>query len=195
MSHGITLNFVSLAALAAALPYLSQTPGLAAGDYPAQSGNVGNQNAASNAASAATASAAPVAAPAQKVETFAQQPQQPSISFDQVKAALMAYNARDNAAFGAAMQKFGFNSFDAIQAAPGSWVQLMQYIGADTPATPAPTLTIEKVSKTLQTWAQINGAVFQQAMIDAGLTSMADVEANPGKWAELIAAAAAAGVS
>jgi hypothetical protein len=196
--HGITLNFVSLAALAAALPYLSNTPGLVAGEYPAQSGNVnagtGTSSPATTAHTAPTAAVAPAVAPETKVVDFAPPPQsQPSYTFDQVKVALMAYHAKDANAFGAAMQKFGFTGMDAIAAAPGSWTQLMQYIGADTPATEQP--TFEKVASVLQMWAKVNGAAFQQAMMASGLTSLDAVKATPAKWAELLAAAKANGVS
>lgn len=194
MSHGITLNFVSLAALAAALPYLSNTPGLV--DGAAGNGNAGaaTSSPATTAHTASTVAAAPVVAPEPKVDPFASSTvSQPTYTFDQVKAALTAYNQKDGAAFGAAMQKFGFTSFDAIAAAPGKWAELMSYIGADTPAVEQP--TFETVSQKLQLWAKINGAAFQAAMVAAGLTSLDAVKANPGKWAELLAAAKANGVS
>lgn len=188
--HGITLNFVSLAALAAALPHLSNTPGLVAdsiqGIVP---GNA--SSAAANASTALTASGAAGGAQETKVEVSA--PPAPTYTFDQVKAALATYNQRDAAAFGAAMQKFGFNSFDAIQAAPGSWAQLMQYIGADTPAVEQP--TFEKVESVLKLWATANGAAFAAFMQGNGLTDLNAVKAAPGKWAELLAAAKANGVS
>lgn len=192
--HGITLNFVSLAALAAALPHLMQTPGLISesvqGIVP---GNAANATTASPAATSQPAATATNASESSPLNFAALQPSAPSYTFDQVKAALTAYNAKDGAAFAAAMQKFGFTSFDAIAAVPGSWVQLMQYIGADTPTAEAPTFA--KVKSVLELWAKTNGASFQQAMVAAGLTSLPAVEAAPGKWAELLAAAKAAGVS
>lgn len=194
----ITLSFVSFAALVAALPYLEKTPGLVTGSTlpgAATTGNVVTPPAAT-APTAPTVAAAPVAAPETTALNFgAPQSSQPSPAYtlDQVKTALMNYNAKYGAAFAAAMQKFGFTSFDDIAAAPGSWVQLMQYIGADTSAVEQP--TFEKVAAVLQTWAKINGAAFQQAMAASGLTSLEAVKAAPGKWAELLAAAKAAGVS
>jgi len=193
MSHGITLNFVSLAALAAALPYLSNTPGLVDGSVGNGNAGAATSSSATTAHTAPTAAAAPAAAQETKVDPFASSTaSQPTYTFDQVKAALMAYNQKDGAAFGAAMQKFGFNSFDAIAAAPGSWAQLMSYIGADAQAEQP---TFDVVSQKLQLWAKANGAAFQAAMVAAGLTSLDAVKAAPGKWAELLAAAKANGVS
>ena len=194
--QSITLNFVSLAALAAAIPYLSNTPGLVAGDYPAQSGNVGAGAATSSLATTVhtgpTAAAGPAVAQEQKVEPSATpQSNVPSYTFDQVKAALMAYHAKDANAFGAAMQKFGFTGFDAIAAAPGAWAQLMDYIGAGAVEQP----TFEKVANVLQMWAKVNGAAFAQAMQANGFTDLNAVKAAPGKWSDLLAAAKANGVS
>lgn len=195
----ITLSFVSFAALGAALPYLEKTPGLVTGSTlpgAATSGNVVNQP-APTAHTAPTVSAAPVAAPVSSpAPSVTPQSSAPSLTFDQVKAALAAYNAKDANAFGAAMQKFGFTSLEAIQAAPGSWPQLMEYIGAAPAAvTAAPQPTFEKVASVLQTWAQINAAQFGATMQQFGFVDLNAVKAAPAKWAELLAAAAAIGIS
>ncbi len=194
MSHGITLHFVSLAALAAAIPHLAQTPGLDLGVAP---GN--GTPAVTPAATASTVSVAPtpVAAPAPSPINFGALAA-PTFTFEQVTQALMAYHAKDLGAFGAAMQKFGFASMDAVKAAPDKWNDLLTYIGAIQPVAAAPAVeapTLEKVGRVLQLWSQTNAAAFQAMMVQNGLTSMADVQANPAKWPTLMAAAAAIGIS
>lgn len=200
--HSIIINFASLTALAAAIPHLSATPGMLTGQgsFPVADqipGNVAGPG-ATTAPTVPTVSAAltPVAAPAASQMNFGgASPVAPTFTFDQVGAALQAYHAKDVAAFGAAMQKFGFASMTDVQANPAKWGELMVYIGAVQPAAPAVALTLEKVASVLQTWSQVNAASFQAAMVANGLASMPDVQANPAKWPALMAAANAVGIS
>lgn len=191
----ITLSFASFAALAAAISYLEKTPGLVIG--AAASGNVVSQPALT-APTAPTAAAAPAGAPVQSQPAFAASAA-PTITFETVRDALMAYNAKDANAFNAAMQKFGFTSFEAIQAAPDKWHDVMTYIGAVPGAAPAAFAaagapTFDQVKRVLETWAKVSGAQFAQAMQGNGLTSIEAVQARQDLWVGILAAAASVGI-
>lgn len=180
----IVLNFASLAALAAAIPYLEKTPGLVAS--LGNGGSRADSDANTSRIVAVVEQPAPAAQDA-KADSFDLGSTSPSYTFEDVSKALAAYQKADKAAFGSAMSKFGFKSPKDIEAAPEKWDELMSYIGGDANEA-APTYTAEFVEAELKKFAQKDQKTFGSVMGKFGFRSMKDVLAASDKWPELMKA-------
>jgi len=190
--QSITLNFVSLAALAAAVPSLQKLEGLVVGNAPSTSATA--KPSAQTAHTPSTASVEVAAASDTKQSSTASVATQSSTqtyTFDEVKSALGAYHKTDATAFNGAMLKFGFKNMNDVEKASDKWTELMQYLGADMPAAPASdkAYTLDDVKAKLMAFATKDQGAFGKLMGEHALKGFGDVQTRPDLWADLCAAA------